>query len=81
MVGIIIANNKYHPNMAHVQKHAPVATRNFAELAICPIPANQKLADAKLKPMVAATKMRKKMRLVRREQRRKTRESMARDMG
>lgn len=81
MVGIIIANNKYHPNMAHTQKHAPVATRNCAELPICPIPANQKLADAKLKPMVAATKMRKKMRLVRREQRRKTRERMARDMG
>lgn len=77
IVGIMMANSKYHPNIAAAKKQPPVATRHSFPRFRLPLATFQKEPAAKPKPIVAATKMRKKKRFVRSEQTRKTNDKIA----
>lgn len=79
MIGIMIAINKYHPNIAAAQKQAPVATKKLLQLLMLPSERFQKAPVAKPNPIVAETKTRKKTRFVLVEQMRKIRERMQSD--
>lgn len=68
---------KYHPNMAAPQKQPPAPMTNFSPSATFPSAMCQNAPAANPNPMVAATKMRKKTRLVRVDAMRKTKDSTA----
>lgn len=80
MIWIMIASSKYHPSTSAAKNAAPVATRKVAPSAL-PAAVYHRDAAAKLKPMVAQMKMTTKIPLVRVEQMRKTKESIARASG
>lgn len=65
MIGIIIANSRYHPHIDAAQKQAPAPTRKLAPTVMLPSAVCQNPPAAKPKPIVAATKMMAKNRLVR----------------